>query len=113
MSFEIEKREARRILNVIEMGTLDAADVFPLLEQADPTLVYFLVTWLRLRYAHDPAAEGVIGRIVAISQKYPAVTRMMKQGQADPLVEWFEDTYEYRAFTSDEFIDIVVEKLES
>jgi hypothetical protein len=113
MAFEIEKREARRILDGIEMGSMGASDSFTLLERADPTLVYFLVTWLRTRYAHDPAAEGVIGRIVTICQRYPAVTRMMKQGQADPLVEWFEGTYEYRELTNDEFVNLVVEKLES
>ena len=113
MAFEYEQRQAQRMLSGIEMGSMNAADSFALLEEADPTLVYFLITWLRVRYAHDPVAEGVIGRVVEICTKYPTVTQMMKTGQADVLVTWFEDIYEYRDLTSDELIRIVVEKLES
>ena len=112
MSYEHEQREARRILEGIENGSMTASESWTLIDQADPTLVYFIITWLRARYAHDPAAEGVMGRIIAIIEAHPEVTRIMKTGGDDSLVEWFEDIYQYRDLSSDEFIQIVVEKLE-
>jgi len=112
MAFEMEQREARRLLDGVEQGSLTAADAAILIERSDPVWVYLAFTWLRTRYAKHAAAEGVIGRIVEICQRYPIVPRMMKSGQADSLVEWFEDTYSYRELDADEFVRIVVEKLE-
>jgi len=40
------------------------------------------------------------------------VTKMMKEGQADPVVEWFEDEHTYTQFRPREFIELIVEKLE-
>jgi hypothetical protein len=36
----------------------------------------------------------------------------MKQGQADPVVQWFEDSYSYRELDKKSFIELVIEKLE-
>ncbi len=113
MAFEIEQREARRLLDGIELGSMPTADVARLIELADPVWVYLVFTWLRTRYAKHAAASGVIGRIVEISQRYPIVARMMKEGQPDSLVEWFESTYEYRELDADAFVQIVIEKFES
>lgn len=112
MSFEHEEREARRILEGIEYGTMTPRESWTLIQGADPTLVYFLITWLRTRYARDPAAEAVIGRIVALVQAHPEVQQIMKTGEDDPIVEWFEDSYGYKEMSADEFVRLVVEKLE-
>ena len=112
MAFEHEQRDARRILDGMEVGSLDTADTARLLGAADPAFVYLLLTWLRARNAGDPSGEGVIRRIVEVCTVYPAVTRRMKAGQSDPIVEWFEETYDYRELHADAFIEIVVEKLE-
>jgi len=112
MAFEHEKRQALRILEAIEGGSSSASASSQLLEDADPTLVYFIFTWLREHYTNHPAAEGVIGRIVEICSTYPAVTRQVKEGESDAVVTWFEETHSYRELDSKEFIDIVVEKLE-
>jgi hypothetical protein len=40
------------------------------------------------------------------------VKKKMKEGQADPVVEWFEDAYSYKSLGSKEFIALIVEKLE-
>jgi len=112
MEFEREQREALKILESIEDGSMRAAESFQLIEHADPTLVYFIVTWLQKRYAGHPAAEGVLGRLGELCSTYPAVTELAKEGQADPVVEWFEDAYEYRDLGSREFIALIVEKLE-
>lgn len=113
MAFETEQREARRLLDSIELGSMPTTDVARLIELADPVWVYLMFTWLRTRYAKHAAAGGVIGRIVEICQRYPLATRMMKEGQHDSLVEWFESTYEYRELDADAFVQIVIEKLES
>ena len=112
MSFEHEKREARRILGGIENGTMTPRESWTLIQDADPTLVYFLITWLRARYARAPGAEAIIGRVVALVQAHPEVQQVMKTGEADAVVEWFEDSYDYSEFGSDEFVGMIVEKLE-
>ncbi len=113
MAFEHEQKQALRILEGIEHGSMSAPESFNLLDDADPTLVYFIFTWLREHYhASHPAAEGVIGRLVAICDKYPAITRKAKGGGSDPVVTWFEDAYTYRDVGSREFVALIVEKLE-
>jgi len=70
-----------------------------------------IFTWLRKRYADHPNSDAVIGRVVAISGR-GAVPKMMKEGQADPVVEWFEESYSYKELDKKQFIELIVEKLE-
>lgn len=113
MSFAHEQREAAHLLAMIEDGTRSTAEARPLFEAADPTLVYFLFAWLRLKYhAGHPASEGVLGRIVELCNASPKVARWVRDGGKDPLVEWFEESHEYRDFERDAFIELIVEKLE-
>ncbi len=111
MAFEQQQRAALRILEGIEEGTMSAADSYALVEDADPALVYLIFTWLRKRYAEHVNADAVIGRLVAVSDR-GSVPGKMKEGQADPVVEWFEDGYSYRELGSKEFIELIVDKLE-
>lgn len=114
MAHERAQREALRILSGIEDGTMSAADSYALIEDADAALVYLLFTWIRNRYAASHAAsDAVIGRLLAISNRYPTVTKKMKDGQGDPVVEWFEDGYTYRDLDSKAFVALIVDKLES
>ena len=113
MAFEHERRAARRILDGIELGTLSTADAWILLGEADPAYVHLLFSWLRAKYAGDhSAAGGVIGRIVEICTAHPEITRRARSGASAPIVEWFEETYDYRDLDADEFVALVVEKLE-
>jgi hypothetical protein len=85
-----------------------------LTSEADPALVYLMFAWLRGRYhSGHPASDGVLGRIVTVCTKSPKVARMVRSGESDPISEWFEETYEYRDLDREDFIDVVVEKLES
>lgn len=111
MAFEQQQRAALRIVEGIEEGTMSAAESFALVEDADPALVYLLFTWLRKRYADHPNSDAVIGRLLAISNR-GSVPQHMKEGQADPVVQWFEETYSYRELGSKEFVELIVEKLE-
>ena len=113
MSFDYEKRCATRLLDAIENGSLPADQTLPLLTDADPALVYLIFAWLRVRYhpGHS-ASEGVLGRIVHLCTESPTVAHMAKKGEKDAIVMWFEETHEYRDFERNEFISMIVEKLE-
>ncbi len=113
MAFAQEQREALHLLQGIENGTLRAPDAAHLIGEADPALVYLIVTWLRNRYGADhPAAEGVVGRLVELTTGYGAVRQKMEEGKSDCIVSWFEDEHSYRDFSETDFIALIVEKLE-
>jgi hypothetical protein len=112
MAFEQEQRAALRLLDGIEEGTISAADSYALVEDADPALVYLIFTWLRKRYADHVNADAVLGRLLAVSER-GTVPDKMKEGAEDPVVEWFEDGYSYKDLGSKEFIELIVDKLES
>jgi hypothetical protein len=90
MAFAQEQKAALRILEGIEGGTMSDADSAALVEDADPALVYLIITWLRHRYGpDDPAADAVLSRLLAISNR-PAVAKLVKEGQSDPVVAWLK-----------------------
>ncbi len=113
MPFDPEKRHAMRMLTSVEDGRLSTPDLRPLFEDADPALVSLIFTWLRTRYRSHPAAEGVLGRIVALCAASPAVARKARAGESDSIVRWFSDTHDFADFDRDAFIDLIVDKLES
>jgi hypothetical protein len=112
MAFDQEQRAALRILEGIEDGTMSAADSQELVEAAEPVLVYLIFTWLRKRYADHTNADAVLGRLAAVSNR-GTVPAQMKEGKQDSLVEWFEETYSYKDLDAKQFIEIVIDKLES
>lgn len=90
---------------------MSASDSLALVEEADPALIYLIFTWMRKRYADHPNSDAVIGRLVEVSNR-GSVSKQMKEGQADPVSRWFEETYSYKDLGSKEFIELIVEKLE-
>jgi hypothetical protein len=110
MSFERQNAAAMRILDGLESGSASTADSLAMLEEADPALVYLIITWIRRRYADHPSGDAVIARLVAVS-KHPDVAAKVKEGQSDPVVAWFEDEHQYR-MGAKEFIELIVDKLE-
>ncbi len=113
MTFDYEKRAAARLLDALENGTLSVEDTRPLIEEADPALVYLVFGWLRAHYhAGHSASEGVLGRIVAACNASGRVARMARDGGRDAIAQWFEETYEFRDLDREEFVSLVVEKLE-
>lgn len=113
MAFEHEKSRALALLKNLEDGSAPSGDLATRLEQADPTLVYFIFTWLRAHYRPShPAAQGVLGRLVEVCGASPTVARHAKEGGNDPVVAWFEDAHNYRELDAESFIDSIVEKLE-
>lgn len=112
LAFEHEKQTALRLLEGIELGTMTSDESYRELREADPTLVYLIFKWLRKRYREHPAAEGVLGRLAEVCNEHRDITRHAKGGEEDPVVGWFEGTYQYKDLDSTEFIDLIVEKLE-
>lgn len=113
MAFEHEQAHALRIIEGIEQGTMSASESYSLLRDADPTLVHFIMKWLRKRYHRDqPAAEAVIGRVIELCSLHPDILARAKEGQDDPVVSWFEDAYSYRKLEAAEFVALIIEKLE-
>jgi hypothetical protein len=112
MAFEQARAAAMRILEGIEEGTMSSAESFALVEDADPALVYLIFTWIRKRYADNPNADAVVGRLLAVIARSPAVGKKAKEGQEDPVVKWFEEEHSYRELGARDFIELIVEKLE-
>ena len=112
MAFEQETKAALRVLEGIVEGQMSSEDSFALVDEADPALVYLIVSWIRAHYGPSHAAsDAVLGRLVAITNR-GSIAKKMKEGQSDPVVEWFEDGYSYKDLGVKEFISMVVEKLE-
>jgi hypothetical protein len=111
LEFVHEKRVAARLLDALENGSLPIEDIKPLAEEADPALLHLIIGWLRANYAGHSAAEGVFGRVVDIC-RYPSVAKLAKEGESDSIASWFKETYDFRDLQADEFIELVVEKLE-
>jgi len=103
---------ALRILSGIEDGTMSAADSQTLVEEADPALVYLLFTWLRKRYKDHENSDAVIGRLVEVSNR-GSISKQMNEGKADPVSRWFEEGYSYKDYPAQEFVEMIVDKLET
>lgn len=114
MAFELEKRNAQRILEGLEDARIGTRETFDLVCEADPTLVFFLFAWLRARYpSSHSASDGVLGRLGKLCTEHPEAARIARKGEADPVVAWFEEGHTYREFSANDFIELVVDKLES
>jgi hypothetical protein len=111
MALEQEQRAALRILDGIEEGLLSPNELYSLVDDADPALLYLIFTWLRKHYTDHVNADTIGARLVELSSKR-SIAAKMKEGQADSVVQWFEETYSYRKLEKKEFIELIVEKLE-
>ena len=116
MSTTTDKREALRLLAGLENGGMTTADAHVLAETLDPVLVYLIVRYLRESYpASDPAATSVLERVVALTSNHAAFVKKCREGEQDPVSRWFEAEHSFRPFRGrgSEFIDVIVDKLES
>ncbi|PRP90690.1 hypothetical protein ENSA5_62360 [Enhygromyxa salina] len=111
--FAREKRETLVLLRGIVQGLADPAESDRKLEAADPTLVYFLFRWIKKYYHRDQEGADIVrARLREVTNANRGLTRKAKDGEVDPIVEWFEGNYRYRELSAEQLVDIVVEKLE-
>jgi hypothetical protein len=108
-------RNAVWVLESIENGSAEAREIFSKLEALDPVLVYFIFRFLREKYGSgNPAGEGVMKRVLEITENHPNLVAMSRTGEKDPIREWFDDTYTVREYFQqvEELIEMLVEKIE-
>jgi hypothetical protein len=111
-----EKAEAVRLLAGLENGTLTAFDGFLIAERLDPVLVYFVVRYLRESYpASDPAATAVLQRVVELTSSHKSLIARCKEGERDPVTEWFEEVHSFGEFRGRgaELLGLIADKLDS
>ena len=116
MDAQTHKREALRLLDGLENGTLSAADAFAASQSTDPVLSYVVISFLRACYpASDPAATSVLDRVVQLTSTYPAFVRQCKKGQDDSVSHWLEEEHPYTNYRGRgaDLIAIVSDKLDS
>lgn len=115
MDVNQEIRESIRVLTGLEDGKLDVKDCFTIAEELDDVILSLMVRYLRKKYpSTNPAGMGVLSRLVEFTSNYPSIIKKIKQGDQDPIREWFEDTYNYHEFyhSPEEFIRLIVDKIE-
>jgi hypothetical protein len=103
------KSEAESFLNGVIEAKLEPQKAYAIIEEMEDVLVYLLMQYLREKHAHD---HGVLERLLHLTQHFPDLIMKCKRGEKDSLVEWFKDTYNPRSLGVEEFVEIVVEKLE-
>ena len=113
LEFEAEKLEALSILMGIVQGTMSTQECFELLDPADPTLVYFILKYIKKHYHRDHDDYDVVrSRLKDLKNSYRSLTRKAKTGEEAPIVEWFEGNYRYSEIAPEVFIDMIIDKLE-
>lgn len=116
MDMNSQIRDGVRLLEGIEEGTLAAAECYNIIESADCVTVSLIFKFLRSKYPPTrPDSSGVTSRLVELSGTYPSIVQKVKEGEQDMVYEWFEDSYAVSEFypKPDEFVSLIVEKLES
>ena len=111
-----EKREAVRLLTGLEDGRMTTDDAQQTADALDPVLLHFIVRYLRESYpASDPAATSVLDRVVALTRAFPRLVTLCKEGQQDPVSQWFDGDYSFREFRGRgvELIEMIADKLDS
>ena len=111
-----ENRDAARLLMGLENGGMSSADAAILAEELDPVFVYIIVTFLRRIYpASDPAASSVLDRVLQMISRSRIVVAKQREGERDPVSQWFESEYSYGDFRTRgaALIDLIWNKLES
>jgi len=110
-----ERSEALRLLTGLENGTMSASDAYNIAKNRDPILLYFVLRFLRENYPpSSPDSLGVMERLVELTGTYADIVDMIKEGEKDPMTEWFDDGYTAQQYRSqpDAYLDLIIEKLE-
>lgn len=116
MSAFDEKREASRLLAGLENGGMAADDASDIARDLDPVLVHLIVKFLRETYpASDPVATSVLERVVKMNSAWSGLVAKCREGEQDPIAQWFESEYSFRDFRGRgvELIELIVDKIES
>ena len=111
-----EKTEGERLLAGLENGGMSATAARSIAERLDPALGYLILSFLRAVYpVSDPAASGVLERVVRLTSGRAELLRRYEEGKADPISRWFEECHSYRDFKGRgrDLVELIVDKIES
>jgi hypothetical protein len=84
--------------------------------ELDPVLVFVILRYLREVYpASNPAASGVLDRVVGLTAASPEIVAKAKEGEQDPVSAWFLGEYNFVDFRGrgPDLLDLIVDKLET
>lgn len=116
MGTSTDKNLAQRLLRGLENGSLSANEARTLAEDLDPVLVYSIGRFLRETHpASDPAASAILERLVELTTAYPAMVEVSKEGEQDPVSQWFSEAHSFDEFRGrgDALLEVIVDKLET
>jgi hypothetical protein len=107
---------ALRLLGGLENGGMAASEGAVIAQDLDPVLVYFIIRFLRSVYpASSPAAHAVLERVVELTSAYPGLVGKSREGESDPVSQWFTSEYNFEDFRGRgaELVEMIIDKLES
>ncbi len=116
MDVQTQIRESMRWLEGVEDGGVPTQDLFQIAEKLDPVIISLMIRYLRKKYpSSKPDSGAVMGRLVDLGSTYPGITTKAKEAEADPISEWFTETYNFGEFYQkpEEMVQLIVDKLES
>jgi hypothetical protein len=116
MSGSTDKALAEKLLHGLEDGRMSGSEATLLAQDLDPVLVHVILRYLREVYpASNPAAGAVLDRVVSLTSSSPRIVALAKEGEQDPVSQWFASEYAFGDFRgrSSELLDLVIDKLES
>jgi hypothetical protein len=116
MSGSTSKTDAEKLLRGLDDGKMTPSEGAFLAQDLDPVLVYVILRYLRETHpASNPAASAVLDRVVALTSTWPAIVAKAKEGEQDPVSQWFTSEYSFGDFRGrgSEMLDLIVDKLES
>ena len=115
MSVSTDKKEAEKLLRGLEDGRISDTEAALIAQDLDPVLVHAILRYLREVYpASNPAASAVLERVVALTSR-PAIVAKSKEGEQDPITQWFTSEYSFADFRGrgSAMLDLIVDKLET
>src|SRR5207244_9545402 len=113
MSGSTDKNQALRLLRGLEDGRMSAPEAALLAQDLDAVLVHVILRFLREVYpASNPAATAVLDRVVALTSSWPGIVAKAKEGERDPVSQWFASEYSFGDFRDrgSELLDLIVDK---
>jgi hypothetical protein len=116
MGTSTDRGKALRLLHALENGGKATAEARDLAEALDPVLLHVIVRYLREVYpVSEPAAGAVLERVLDLTRHHPGIVAKAKQGEEDPVSQWFVGQYTFAEFRGrgDQLVELIVEKLES
>lgn len=110
-----DKTNILRFLDAVEAGNVDLRTAYELAMKFDPLLTYFLLRYLREKFPpRTGEKEGPAARLLEMISTYDSLKKAAQTPRDEPMVEWFNDTYEMRQFfgAREEFVSTIVDKIE-